>query len=853
MWVLTSAVLATGLSLLHPHPTHAVSPRPEGWSQGPSLPSGYDAPFGVDAAYFPPANEVVLFGGGPKLDPELWNNRTWLYQNGQWSQAPAAPSELLPRVGAAMAYDPDIGKIVLFGGEGPDWPFYDDTWLFDGTRWSPGPTTPPDLTPRAGARMVYDPAIHKLVMFGGAGLVPYTETWLFDGSTWTRGPASPPALAPRAYFGMTYDAALQKVFVMGGDGDTDTWYFDGSSWTAGPSTDRFGAKERVTVDYDPQLGGPVVYGGLGPGSPTPDLWLLRGGAWFEVPASISNAGWPPARFDGDVVWNPTEDALMVIGGVSAVYGGHTGFDDTWFFREITPQVASAQLSPTNPTTSTPITLNVGAETGGYMPIKTTYTWFINGVRTSITGTYLATTQFQHGDQIYAKVALSDGLGIPGPTLVSNTVTVADNAPSIGAVVMSPGAPYVTDTIRTSVSNVSDPEGDAVTLHYVWKVNGTALPGNDQPSLAPGPFTAGDVISVTVTPVDSAGVSGASGSDTSSPASWNINPNGAVAPGFGVGIKGGGYQPSEKIDIRLDSPSAPKFATITATTAGDLPFTTVTIPSPATGGTHTLYGVGETSGTVGRGPVSIVPAASVNPKALHAGDATTFTGVGYRPGETVSVAFPGGQPVSLVADSTGTVMTSLVSPPEPRTGGQVLGTAPSGSAGATFTVLTTMTAPASSEPQLVVPIRVTGFGANEQVHVSFNSGPTTQTVSTDAWGTVDTNILLDTYYGGNQKINVTGVSSGLTQSATIDLLPQISVSPGSGHSGTVVTVTSGPGWVPGESVSLMWATTKLKSVTADSSGSINTTFVVPQHVPGAVNVKLTDTVLGQTATGKFNVT
>src|SRR5438045_3778188 len=93
-----------------------------GWLQGPALPNAFAVRWDFSYAYFPPLNEVVLFGGSPKQQGDTWWNDTWIFKDGAWSAGPAAPAELTPRGGAAMAYDPAIGKIVLFGGAGSSWP-----------------------------------------------------------------------------------------------------------------------------------------------------------------------------------------------------------------------------------------------------------------------------------------------------------------------------------------------------------------------------------------------------------------------------------------------------------------------------------------------------------------------------------------------------------------------------------------------------------------------------------------------------------------------------------------------------------------------------------------------------------
>src|SRR5438552_1931523 len=73
-----------------------------------------------------------------------------------------------PRAFAAMAYD-DAGKrIVLFGGQDSSGR-RDDTWSWDGTRWTelsaPGPSA------REGAAMAYDPIVDALVLVGGSDTV----------------------------------------------------------------------------------------------------------------------------------------------------------------------------------------------------------------------------------------------------------------------------------------------------------------------------------------------------------------------------------------------------------------------------------------------------------------------------------------------------------------------------------------------------------------------------------------------------------------------------------------------------------------------------------------------------------
>ncbi len=99
--------------------------------------------FGAQIAIDPRNNKLVLFGGlrstlntANDTRSQFFDNETWI-----WDGAASSWTKLTParsphaRENGAMAYDPTRKEIVLFGGYAGS--YFSDTWVFDGTNWSP--------------------------------------------------------------------------------------------------------------------------------------------------------------------------------------------------------------------------------------------------------------------------------------------------------------------------------------------------------------------------------------------------------------------------------------------------------------------------------------------------------------------------------------------------------------------------------------------------------------------------------------------------------------------------------------------------------------------------------------------
>jgi hypothetical protein len=88
-------------------------------------------------AYFPPAREIVLFGGQANSANSLGD--TWVFTRNGWRQLHPALSPPA-RAEGAFAYDPVLRQLILYGGcrfcGAPGYRLLQDTWAFNGARWT---------------------------------------------------------------------------------------------------------------------------------------------------------------------------------------------------------------------------------------------------------------------------------------------------------------------------------------------------------------------------------------------------------------------------------------------------------------------------------------------------------------------------------------------------------------------------------------------------------------------------------------------------------------------------------------------------------------------------------------------
>lgn len=243
-------------------------------------------------AYDDARQELVLFGGnrvlfGTAQDTAGFLDDMWTWDGAGWNEEEAATPTA--RAEAAMTFDAGRQRIVLFGGyrnEGDHRIRLGDTWEWDGRRWERKAVHGPH--PRNGAAMAYDTDRKRVVLFGGSGNAG--DTWEWDGESWHHvASADTPARFNPA---MSYDAADHALIRFGGwtsEGRVgDTWRYDGSAWTkvadAGPAP-----RNHTATAYDPKRGVVVLFGGHDGDRVFGDTWEWRNGAW------VRRAGPAPRR------------------------------------------------------------------------------------------------------------------------------------------------------------------------------------------------------------------------------------------------------------------------------------------------------------------------------------------------------------------------------------------------------------------------------------------------------------------------------------------------------------------------------------------------------------------------------
>lgn len=464
---------------------------------------------------------IFLYGGG---DPHVWetfhfgnNNGTltwrfpWLFPPG--SVAPGG------RIGHAMVYEAPRDRALFFGGRqrlnAVLGPVFGDTWAFTRT---PGVANPAWTLLSSGGpparydhAMVYDALRDRTVLFGGrnAAGTALGDTWIWNGTSWSPGPAGPPARFDHA---MAYDSARGVIVLFGGQAGGvklgDTWEWNGSGWAQRATTGPAPRSGAALSEFGSPCGGVLLFGGRTASALQQDHWFWNGASWT---AGGSGPARPSAREMARMLWDPAEGRLWLFGGLTATgrsgemwtatAGGASG---SLSINDVT--VSEAAGSATFTVTLAPV--QAAGASVSYATANGSATAGLDYVATSGTVGFGAC----QGTAVVTVPILNDLVDEPDETFLVNLsnptgATLADGQGQATITDDDPLPQVVVEDCAVAEGNtgsqpcpfhlsLSNPSASVVSLNYAT-ANGTALAGSDYtaasgsvtfPPLTSGPQT-----------------------------------------------------------------------------------------------------------------------------------------------------------------------------------------------------------------------------------------------------------------------------------------------------------------------------------------------------------------------------
>ncbi len=315
--------------------------RWQAWLASEERPSGR---VGHATAYDAARAVTVVFGG---LNASGGLADTWEWDGSGWrDRTPADPASSPSARRSAMAYDPERGVVVLFGGsDDQNHVYVDDTWEWDGLTWTrrcdgepPEDTCASVPNARFMHAMAYDPVRRVVVLFGGDWIEDghhyLQDTWEWDGVAWTEVTPADPGPSARSGHALVTDTGRGRLVLVGGwpysdpDAYALTWAWDGwaRAWSQVPAAVEPSWRRWSGLAYDPLLARVILFGG-DDGDELQDTWELDPalGIWTEVP-STSPA--PMARNEPSLVFDAAREQVVLFGG-SAVQS----YPEDMFVRE----------------------------------------------------------------------------------------------------------------------------------------------------------------------------------------------------------------------------------------------------------------------------------------------------------------------------------------------------------------------------------------------------------------------------------------------------------------------------------------------------------------------------------------
>lgn len=305
----------------------AASLAGQSWSSFPYTPAG-----SVSAS---PLGLLAVQESSGTMVTQEFDGSNWLPR----SPASSPP----PRVAFSLGFDTARQRVVLFGGApSPFTSHFSDTWEWTGTTWQPRLTFAYP-TGRAAARMAFDTARSRMVLFGGSNTQgTLGDTWEYDGGNWFSMPTPGGHPSARVDHGLAFDPARQVTILFGGSSTGsswsqlgDTWAWNGTTWTQRFPASAPPPRSEHGTCFDPYSGGVLVFGGLS--LPPNQVYLNDAYAWNGTNwITRSYLVTPTPRVVRSMVFDEVHQAIVILGG----YNG-SNLTDGWVF----PGAVTASAQP----------------------------------------------------------------------------------------------------------------------------------------------------------------------------------------------------------------------------------------------------------------------------------------------------------------------------------------------------------------------------------------------------------------------------------------------------------------------------------------------------------------------------
>ena len=313
------AITSMAVASLVTVPVAAASPTATAvtWSRAHPAKS---PPARYGAAMAAAGSTIVLFGGQGSTQSDVLGD-TWTWSKGAWKHETGAVHPP-PLAAAAMAYDPIIGKVVLFGGKEKSGTTSGATWLWTGGKWTKRKTKVAPA-PRVAAEMAYSPANKGLLLFSGLPSInspsASRDTWLFTSTGWKK--LTPKTSPPGSFFGtMCPDTAVNHVVLFTGyesftsnTAPGETWVWNGSNWRRLTPLVHPSSRLGESSAYDPARKAVVLFGG-GMSKVLSDTWAWSGTSWSKLAEKTA----PSARAEQAMAYDASSNKLLIFGGTNVV-------------------------------------------------------------------------------------------------------------------------------------------------------------------------------------------------------------------------------------------------------------------------------------------------------------------------------------------------------------------------------------------------------------------------------------------------------------------------------------------------------------------------------------------------------